>query len=941
MSNDSIDPNDFEAIARRYAELQAQRAAASGEPIAPAASRTDTGGGANIGGDVQVSNGHVIGRDYIQHLTQIVQSGEDAESVKNTIAQYLHNLSTQLAGLRLGEIDGSIDPTRREPLQLGDVYVPLDTTLRIDNGMSLEGWRNRNEWPERISGNPHSLRPVSALEALHEHKTLTLLGKPGSGKSSFGARLLLALAEIWRGHAVEHAHLGDNEHIAGLFPIRVVLRQFAEQLPPGDAPARAGDIWDFIGRELHASGIDLNPGDHRFVQRLAQQHGALVVFDGLDECGSPERRARVQTAVDEFIRTHRERSRFVLTARPYAWPDGPDPARGVYALADFDGAQIEQFIGAWYEAVLQHRWCNPAEAERKRNDLLETRHRHDLRELAPNPLLLTLMALLHTHRGHLPEDRVDLYHESVELLLLRWNQSSGADQALRDQLGMPQLKLSDVRVALQKLAFQVHEESAGRDGTMDIDEGRLLNALRPLLHNSHDKAVKVVDYIERRAGLLLGQGERHGQRQFTFPHRTFQEYLAACHLAASGDFTRECLRVARANPEHWAVVLPLAARAAGAERGASAADELIGSRYVEKCGSAHTPDDWILAALAGTQLLELGSAALGTSERTQAILNRVRGWLVAALPVHPDDGGLRAPKRAAIGDVLSALGDPRFDPERWYLPADDMLGFVHIPADPGFCIGIRSTDRERVALVIGGDVLDHEINDTSTPTAEFCIGRYPVTVAQFRAFVRDAGIAPVEADALNDPDTRPVRWVDWHEATAYVNWLQKRLLASTELARHPIVHLLRDQGWQVALPSELEWEKAARGGLSGEVFVCGDRTDFELANFDESGVGESSACGCFPANGYGLHDMLGNVWEWTNSIRTGKPTNSSGAYPHDPYESERMWSDADEKTLRVLRGGSWDLDHIVGRYTTSHLAWPDVSDFSLGFRVVLRPAPAQ
>ena len=929
MSNDRIDPNDFDAIARRYAELQAQRAAASDEPIAPAASRTNTSGGANIGHSVRVGNGHFIGRDYIQHLTQIVQSGDDAEAVKNTIALYLHTLSTRLAGLRLGEIDGSIDPIRREPLQLGDVYVPLNTSLWIGYAQSLEEWLNGHEWPERIAGIPHSLRPLPVLEALQWHKTLTLLGKPGSGKSSFGARVLLALAEIWRGHAGEIVHLGNDERIASLFPIRVVLRQFAEQLPPGDAPARAGDLWDFIGRELHSSGIGLNTSDHRFVQRLALQHGALVVFDGLDECGSPERRARVQAAVDEFIATHRERSRFVLTARPYAWPAGPDPARGVYALADFDEAQIEQFIGAWYQAVLQHRWCSPAEAERKRNDLLQARHRHDLRELAPNPLLLTLMALLHTHRGHLPEDRVDLYHESVELLLLRWNQNSGADQALRDQLGMPQLKLSDVRVALQKLAFQVHEESAGREGAMDIDEGRLLNTLRPLLQHSHDKAALVADYIERRAGLLLGQGERHGQRQFTFPHRTFQEYLAACHLAASPDFTHECLRLARANPEHWAVVLPLAARSAGAERGASAADELIGRRDIEKCRSAPTPDDWTLAGLAGTQLRELGAAALGASTGTQAILDRVRGWLVAALPVHPTDGGLHAPQRARIGDLLAELGDPRFDPERWYLPADDMLGFVRIDADPGFMIGTRKSDRKRIAAAIGHDVGEDEINDRCTPSPEFHIARYPVTVAQFRAYLHDAKTAPGDPDALRDPDNRQVRWIGWAEAVAYADWLDRTLRNAPELASHPLARLVREHGWQVALPSELEWEKAARGGLIGQAFAWGDDADSERANYHDSGIDDSSACGCFPANGYGLHDMLGNLWEWTRSAYRPYP-------PATLYDGAPTTDD-----LPVVRGGSWDNLRIYARCAFRYWRLPDYRFYVLGFRVVLRSAPVR
>ena len=109
----------------------------------------------------------------------------------------------------------------------------------------------------------------------------------------------------------------------------------------------------------------------------------------------------------------------------------------------------------------------------------------------------------------------------------------------------PSLKLSDLREVLEELAFKVHEQNVGKEGTADIGEDRLVRAFRPLLNNSKDKADVVVEYIEKRAGLLIGQGEKDGERQFTFPHRTFQEFLAACHLAARTTFRPS----ARSSPE--------------------------------------------------------------------------------------------------------------------------------------------------------------------------------------------------------------------------------------------------------------------------------------------------------------------------------------------------------------------------------------------------------
>ena len=829
----------------------------------------------------------------------------------------------------------SAQETKREPLQLADVYVPLDTHLRIPTDATLVRWLARDRRPERGDLDAQrDTRPVSALEALAAHRELTVLGKPGSGKSTFGASVLLALAQVWQGHGDELARLGERWRHGALLPIRVVLRRFAEQLPPGDQPARAGDLWAFIARDLDESGYGLSADAMKYVQRIARSHGALILLDGLDECGNGATRQRVLGAVDEIMRAAGPKCRFLLTARPYAWPGGPDPARGVYALADLNDQQIEQFIRAWYAALAARQWLSPGESERKRDDLLEARQRPDLLPLARNPLLLTLMATLHANRGRLPDDRADLYHESVDLLVLRWNRPIGADKALLDALAVPSLKLSDLREVLEELAFKVHEENVGREGTADIGEDRLVRAFRPLL-NSKDKADVVVDYIEKRAGLLIGQGEKDGERQFAFPHRTFQEFLAACHLAAQADFPAKCDRLARAAPGHWQVVLPLAARLAKTERGASAADELIGGAALAEFRARRQPNetDWTCALLAGLQLLEIGLGAINKRDRTRAIAERVAAWLAASLPVHPRDGGAPARQRAQVGDVLAALGDPRFDPQRFSLPADDGLGFVRIPADPAFVIGTRKAAAKRVAEIIGAEVPDDEINDTRTPTAEFYIARYPVTVAQFRAFVEARQFEIGDARALRDPDSRPVRYLSWHEALVYCDWLNDCFAHSPAFEGSEIARRVREGGWQVTLPSELEWEKAARGGLRDTVFSWGDEPDPNRANYNDSETGDTSAVGCFPANGFGLYDLSGNVWEWTRS-------HYYQSYPYRADDGRENLAAGDD-VWRVVRGGSWRAARVFARCAYRRRAHPGGRFSSGGFRVVLRSAPVR
>ena len=208
-------------------------------------------------------------------MTKVIHGGDDPEDAKSVIAHYLDALASDLAGLKLGEIDVSAADAGRQPLQLADVYVPLDTHLRIPQDATLAQWLSSGRHSGRGDmDEQRETRPVSALDALATHRELTVLGKPGSGKSTFGASVLLTLAQVWQGHGDELAKLGASWTHAAPLPIRVILRRFAEQLPAGDQPARAGDLWGFIGRDLDASGYGLSPDAMKYVERIARTHGA-------------------------------------------------------------------------------------------------------------------------------------------------------------------------------------------------------------------------------------------------------------------------------------------------------------------------------------------------------------------------------------------------------------------------------------------------------------------------------------------------------------------------------------------------------------------------------------------------------------------------------------------------------------------------------------------
>ncbi|TVR58928.1 MAG: hypothetical protein EA420_16545, partial [Candidatus Competibacteraceae bacterium] len=220
------------------------------------------------------------------------------------------------------------------------------------------------------------------------------------------------------------------------------------------------------------------------------------------------------------------------------------------------------------------------------------------------------------------------------------------------------------------------------------------------------------------------------------------------------------------------------------------------------------------------------------------------------------------------------------------------------------------------------------------------IARYPVTVAQFKAFVKAKLLKVGDDRALRDPDNRPVRWVSWREALAYCDWLNDCLAHSPAFEGSEMARRIRESGWRVTLPSELEWEKAARGGLRDAVFAWGDDPDPNRANYEETGIGDTSTVGCFPANGFGLHDLLGNVWEWTRSLWGHDWKEPEFGYPYDPDDARRENLAAGNDILRVLRGGSWRDRRAGARCAYRGRSRPDGHRYdSNGFRVVLRSAP--
>jgi len=184
-----------------------------------------------------------------------------------------------------------------------------------------------------------------------------------------------------------------------------------------------------------------------------------------------------------------------------------------------------------------------------------------------------------------------------------------------------------------------------------------------------------------------------------------------------------------------------------------------------------------------------------------------------------------------------------------------------------------------------------------------------VTVGQFREFVNQSGYS---YNRWNDVakysagDEYPMVYVNWNDATAYASWAGKRL------------------------PTEAEWEYAARGGLVGKRYPWGDEINHDDANWGNTVSGKDkwrycSPVGSFEANGYGLYDMAGNVWEWCQDWY------GSDYYNNSPTKNP---PGPDTGSKRVLRGGSWDSSTFNLRVANRLNYFPTYRYLDYGFRCV-------
>ena len=780
---------------------------------------------------------------------------------------------------------------RREIEEKADLYSPLRGigTKNSEQRVSelLHAWKDdpdlallRHRPRAREAAEPSQTSDYDdILKAFGEVKQAALLGDPGAGKSTTLRKLAIVLAET------------------------------AEKNPDAPLPLLA-NLGDWRGDETLADFLaERIPEVGRAAQTLSESGRVVLLLDGLNEVPTAKRADKAADLLsykDELA----PGTPFIVSCRSNDYvgdlalrvdtlsldPLSPQRVRAVLQkwVADsgkpsgsaerlfWQLAGDENLAGvlqSWLEAGSTEDafWtASDATNDEKARDSITWRQKvlwrqhvpnpRSLLSLAANPFMLTMIYQNWVaFEGELPSNRGELFEQFVNRLLRR-------ERLLDPKTGVWRHTVEGERLlaGLAELAWRMQSDRSESAEGSSGDFGVLTVVSR------EDAAEMIGGEVllkKARDGTLL-----EGDDEIRFRHQLLQEYFTARALERRlGDMSAR---------ELWP-------REAWWERaGWEEACVLLAGFRSDDCGP-------IIRWLADTQpevaaqCIEESGAEVGGRD---ALVEELHD---AWMPRLADIDREPAPEaRAAIGRALGRLN------------LDDRKG-----------VGLRADGLPDIDWVeIPGGKFPYGEDKEQREIETFQMARYPVTNAQFRAFVdaEDGYGQDLWWRGLDDPDRTvgPPEWdepnhpretVSWHEAMAFCAWLSEKL------------------GMGVRLPTEEQWERAARG-VDGWEYPWGDGYGVGRANIDEKWgkvgphrIGRTTAVGIYPhgVSPEGALDLSGNVWEWClNEYDNPKRIQPGG------------------KESRVLRGGSWGGSRDSARAGSRFSFRPGFRNYSIGFRVV-------
>lgn len=386
------------------------------------------------------------------------------------------------------------------PIGLNDIYTDVNILEKITGRRRLEiAQLSENCNPEnfeRFGLNQVVEKRVPGLKAVKECSKLMILGKPGAGKTTFLKRIAI------------QCNLG--QFLAVHVPIFITLKDFAE------APQQPS-LLQYINDQFALNDIS----DQQITKTLLHQGRVIVLLDGLDEVRQADN-DRILKEIRDFS-TQYDANFFVMTCR-IASKEYTFEKFSEVEVADFEDKQIAEFATKFFQTK------DPKKAQQFIQKLHENKR---IKELATNPLLLTLLCLLFGESTDFPSNRSELYQEAVDVLLKKWD---GTRRIERDQV-YHKLSFKRKEDLLSKIALETFEEG-NYFFKERLVEGYISNYIQNLPDAQTDPEALLLDSkavlksIEAQHGLLV----ERARGIYSFSHLTFHEFFTARDIASQQVF---------------------------------------------------------------------------------------------------------------------------------------------------------------------------------------------------------------------------------------------------------------------------------------------------------------------------------------------------------------------------------------------------------------------
>lgn len=756
------------------------------------------------------------------------------------------------------------------------------TPTTIDVGYLGQKFAGNDESEFRGEAEPKNYE-ADITPALKEMRQLVILGEPGAGKTT-------TLWKILSDHALQ-----------------------AKESPHAPLPVfvRLGSL----GNDGLEHGIKTQLGALAvYYDDLLREKRLIFLLDGLNEMTAAHREANLQAMKKLNEACRKENILLAVTCRELDYTGALElNLPGRVTIQPLDPVRIQRFVKGYIEepgkgaelfwqlaggsdvekvwekweqagASLEAFWTSEDVPKENPNVYNQTNGQDDeiwrvnvrdrkrsMMALAANPYMLYMITQVFTQAGVLPPNRGMLFQTFIDYLL-----------ETRERLAHEQA--AALKTCLADLAYAMQAQG----------EGTAFNTEEVMAHLKDEQVL----YHARSASLLAG-GD-----QIRFTHQLLQEYFAAHRLQALMIDTKADALFPKETwwePQGWEETLVL-----------------LAGLYSDDCSPVI---EWLKSAqpeVAARCIVESG--AYYPVEKLVELRER---WTPRLTGLKNDP----SPKaRAAVG---RALGRLQLDGK----PLDNRKGVSIIAVN-----GISLPDIDWVEIPAGTFTYQRK-EERFEPT--FYMARYPVIFAQFQTFLDDPqGFAnprwwqglSADEEHKRAPGEQAFRFynhprkrVSWYNAVAFCRWLTEKAKTHPQLLPEKLAGM---KDCEITLPTELQWEKAARGTDAREYPYTG-KFDAEKANTIETGIGQTSTVGIFPhgASPFGVLDLSGNVWEWclnefydAELLALGARVALGGSYS------------------RVVRGGSWDFGQGHARSSYRNCLNPLDRNDSGGFRLVVRPS---